>query len=615
MIKPSAWAGLLGLATLGAQAQILPNTLALNRNLDPLVVTASRGLTSHETLRDAIVITREDLERAGPLSLGEVLERQAGVELRATGGPGQPQGIFIRGAGTGHTLVLIDGLRVGSATVGTTAIENIPIDLIERIEVVKGPLSSVWGSDAIGGVVQVFTRGKDKPHLYTNVAYGSDRDRRVGAGITTIDKGTAAVLSMGYRDVDAPSATTDRVAFCHDPDRDPYDNGYANLRIAQRLWTGENLVLEGFGSRGRTSFDGCGTNDRNKQTVAGGKLSSSMQISQAWKTRLSAGSGLDKIEIEGAFPDRFETRQDQAAWINEVTMPGGSFVIGAETVYQHVEGGNTQFARDKRRTDSAFASLAETWQGQKLEASWRYDKDKKYEEGDDFGSRNTGSVGYAWDFAPGWRIGGTYGRGFRVPTFYDLYGPVSDFYVPNSLLKPEKSKSWEASIRGPASNAFSWRATYYDNKIDDLIVYVFPTVENVAKARIRGVELNAEGARWNIRWKAALTLQRPEDDVEGTRLPGRAEKFGTVDVSYPWREWNFGGTVRATGDRFDSAGEPASSHLGGYTTVDARVNYRMGKHWSAELSAVNLFDKKYETSVGYEGRRRGVLFSAKFEAF
>src|SRR5204863_5813633 len=137
-------------------------------NPDPVVVTASRGLSAQTTLRDVTVITREELDAAGPLSLGEVLQNLAGVELRATGGPGQPQGLFIRGAGTAQTLVLVDGMRVGSATVGTTSIENIPLEMIERIEVVKGPLSSLYGPEAIGGVIQVFTRGKDVPHLFAS---------------------------------------------------------------------------------------------------------------------------------------------------------------------------------------------------------------------------------------------------------------------------------------------------------------------------------------------------------------------------------------------------------------------------------------------------------------
>src|SRR5688572_24413189 len=213
-------AGLASLAALGTQAQMLP---PVTSNA-PLLVTATRSFEAAGTLRDALVITRAELDAAGPLSLGEYLERRAGVELRATGGPGQPQGLFIRGAGSAQTLVLVDGLRVGSATVGTTAIEHIPLEMIERIEVVKGPLSSLYGSDAIGGVVQVFTRGKQVPHLFASAAYGSDNDRRIAAGASAVDGDTAMSLSLGGRKVDSPSATNPRAGFLHDPDRDAHEN-------------------------------------------------------------------------------------------------------------------------------------------------------------------------------------------------------------------------------------------------------------------------------------------------------------------------------------------------------------------------------------------------------
>ena len=607
MSRPASLAGLLGLAALGAQAQQLP--LPLSRNPDPVVVTASRALAPQVTLRDAVVISREDLEGAGSLSLGEVLERLAGLELRATGGPGQPQGLFIRGAGTAGTLVLVDGMRVGSATVGTTSIENIPIEMIERIEVVKGPLSSLWGADAMGGVVQIFTRGKDVPHLFVTSAFGSDRDRRIAAGVTTIDKGMAAVLSMGYREVDAPSATTPRVPFCHDPDRDPHDNAFANLRVAQRMWQGENFVLEAFGTRGRTHFDGCGTDDRNEQVIAGARVTSSTEVVRGFTTRLAAGQSRDRIEIFGAYPARFQTRQDQASWINEVAVPGGALVIGAETLRQRVESDATVFARNKRKTDSGFVGLNEAWGGQRFEASWRYDKDKV------LGSRNTGALGYGIEVLGGYRVAANVARGFRAPTFYDLYGPTSDFYRPNDALKPERSNSRELSIKAPSKSPVAWRVTAYDNRIEDLIAYVFPTVVNVNRARIRGVELAGEATWWNVRWRAAFTAQRPRDEASGLRLQGRAERFGALTASRSWGPWTAGATLHASGERFDSPDENPASRLAAYATVDARVRYRLAKHWTAELAAVNLTDKRYETSVGYEGARRGVMLSLRFEAY
>jgi vitamin B12 transporter len=606
MIHKASVAGLLGLASMASQAQVPPSPVS--RSLDPVVVTATRGLTAQSTLRDAIVITREDIESAGSLSLGELLERQAGVELRATGGPGQPQGLFIRGAGTAQTLVLVDGMRVGSATVGTTAIEHIPLELIERIEIVKGPLSSLWGSEAMGGVVQVFTRGRDVPHLFGSSGFGTDRDLRVATGLTTIDKGTAAVFTAGYREVDAPSATTDRVPFCHDPDRDPYDNVFANLRLAQRLWQGENIVLEAFGSRGRTSFDGCGTNDRNEQVIAGGRVTSSAQFAPDWKSRLFVGTGVDELKITGAFPDRFQTRQDQAGWINEIVIPGGNVVAGYEFLKQRVESDNTPFSQNERETQSIFVGATENWRGQRLEASWRRDDD------DAFGRRDTGSAGYGYDLGSGYLIAATFARGFRAPTFYDLFGPTSDFYVPNPSLEPETNRSSEYSIRS-TQRGYAWRVTYYDNRVEDLIAYVFPTVVNVDKARIRGVEASAEATRWNIRFRASVTAQRPENEATGARLQGRAEEFGTVSATRSWGPWTASATVHASGDRYDSPNQAPQSRLGGYATLDARVAYRHAPHWTVEVAAVNLLDKRYETSIGYEGARRGVMLSVRFDAF
>lgn len=600
-------AGLLGIAVAAAHAQ--QPALPVSRSLDPVVVTASRAIVAQATLRDATVITRDDLDASGGLTLGEVLQRHAGIELRATGGPGQPQGLFIRGTNTSQALVLVDGMRVGSATVGTTAIENIPLELIERIEVVKGPLSSLYGSDAIGGVVQVFTRGKPVPHLWVSSAYGTDNDRRLAAGLATVDGRTSAALAMGGRIVDAPSATTERAPFCHDPDRDPHRNAFANLRVGQELWQGEKIVLEAFGSRGRTDFDGCGDGDRNDQTVAGARVTSSVRFTPYWASRLAYGQGRDRLETRGGLLDRFETRQHQGSWVNELSVPGGSVIAGAETVRQRVTSEATAFERNHRHTDSAFASINQSWEGQRIEASMRHDDD------DAFGKRNTGATSYGWHWPGLAHLSLTYANGFRAPTFYDLYGPTSAFYQPNPALRPEQSRSREVSIRSDARGALRWRLTAYDNRIDDLIAFVGTTVVNVDEARIRGAELALEGEAWGMRWNASFTAQRPRDASTGKRLHGRAERFGTVSASRAFGAWTAGITVHASGDRWDSPDESPGTRLPAYVVADARLRYRWTKHWSVEVVATNLTDQRYETTLGYEGSRRGVLATLRFDAF
>lgn len=608
-MNPIHFAGLAGLAVSGViHAQPLP----IVSSSTPLLVTATRSLAAGPTLREAVVITREELDAAGSLSLGEVLARRAGLELRATGGPGQPQGLFIRGAGTAQTLVLVDGLRVGSATIGTTSLENIPLEIVERIEVVKGPLSSLYGSDAIGGVVQVFTRGKGVPHLFAAAGVGNDRERRLSAGFTAADADTALTVTLGAREVDAPSATNPRAPFSHDPDRDPYENAFANVRVSHRLWQGEMVTLEAFGSRGRTRYDaglpfeGPALDDRNDQTLAGARVSSTNEIMPGWTSRLSLGHGRDRIATHGLFPGEFETRQDQASWINELTTGAGILSAGAETVRQRV-GPAGLFTRESRRTHSVFGGLRESWRGHRLEASIRGDDD------DQFGRHTTGSASYGYEWEGVARASFTWGRGFRAPTFFDLYAPATDFYQSNPDLRPERSESREVSLRSAGTQALRWRVTAYDNRIDDLIVYVFPTVRNVGRAEIRGVEATVELEALGARWRATGTSQKPRDADTGERLPGRARHFGTLEVERDFGPVRGALLVHASGERYDQPGEAA--RLPGYATLDARVRYRLDKRWAIEVSGTNLANKRRETSVGYDAPGRGVLVSLRFDAF
>lgn len=609
-------AGLLGLASLAAHAQ-QPHPF-IHRNLESVVVTATRALTENiTTLRDTVVITGEELRTEGPLTLAEVLQKRAGVEIRSTGGAGQPTGIFLRGAGAAQTLVLVDGLRVGSATAGTTALESIPLEMIERIEVVKGALSSLYGSEAIGGVVQIFTRGKSVPHLFATAAYGSDNDRRASAGLATADQTTQASISLGARKVDAPSATNPRAPFgVHDPDRDPHENAFATVRVSQRLWQGETIALEAFGTRSRTFFDGGSPDDRSDQKVFGGRISSSTEMRPGWASRLSVGHSRDELAFAGPFPARFETRQDQATWIHDLATPAGSLVAGAEFVRQQVlpqanEAGEPLYLRDRRDTKSAFASWNETWRGQRVEASIRRDDDEQY------GSRNTGAVSMAGQATPGGtRAVVTVSRGFRAPTFNDLYLTFPG-YTPNPELRPERSRSRELSLRGAWGPVSEWRLTGFDNRLEDLIVFSpsAGTVLNLARARVRGVELRFEAQWLSTKWRGAYTVQRPKDEETGARLQTRAARFGSFEASRSWGSWTAGLSVVGSGERFDSIDESPGSRMPSYVRVDARLRYDISKMWKAELHAVNLGDRRYETALGYDAPGRGVMLNVRFEAF
>jgi vitamin B12 transporter len=605
--------GLAGLATTCAHAQVA--SLPLARTLEPVVVTATRAIAeTPPTLRDAVTITREELEAAGPITLAEVLQRHAGVEVRANGGPGQTSGLFLRGAGPAQTLVLVDGLRVGSATSGGTAIEAIPLELIERIEVVKGPMSGLYGSDAIGGVVQVFTRGKSVPHLFGSVSYGTDNDRRVATGIATADDKNTVSLSAGWRKVDARSAANPRASFGYDPDRDPHENTFATLHAAHKLWNGEVLQLDVFGSRAKTFYDAGDPADRSTQELAGARVSSTTEMYPWWKLKLAGGHSLDRQRSEGGFASFFETRQDQAAFINDFRTATGNAILGVELLRQEVsplaDGGATIFARDRRDTDSVFASVNESVQGHRFEANVRRDHDPQY------GARNTGAVSYGALLARGILATVTVGRGFRVPSFNDLYlVQFEPFYKPNPALLPERSRSTELSLKSLGSGALQWRLTAFDNRIEDLVTLTADSVINLDRARIRGLELVADLVWLGAHWRLNTTAQRPRDEATGTQLRQRAERFGSLDASRAWGAFTAGMTVVASSARYDANDAAASAKLGGYARVDARLRWKASKHWAVELTAVNLGDKRYENALGYDAPRRGALLSMRFDAF
>ena len=365
----------------------------------------------------------------------------------------------------------------------------------------------------------------------------------MSAGLSTEDAGTRFAFSVGMRKVDAPSATNPR-AFGYNPDRDPYENAFVNVRMSQRLWQGETVQLEAFGSRARTHFDAGPGDDRNDQSIAGARITSSTNFTEWWASRLALGEGRDRLVIHGSFPNVFETRQTQASWVNEIAVPGGAVVAGAETVRQRVisDEEQTRFSKTRRDTNAGFAGIRQAWDGQGLEASTRIDEDEQ------FGRRTTGSASYGATVLPSVaRVAVTFAKGFRPPTFFDLYGPVFEGFSPNPALKPERSRSQEVTLRSVAAAPLQWRITAFDNRLEDLIVFSLAqaTVLNVARGRVRGIEASFEGEWRGTRLRAAFTAQRPRDEDTGKRLQGRAQQLGSLEVSRRFGSWS--ATVGALG--------------------------------------------------------------------
>ncbi|MEO8104086.1 MAG: TonB-dependent receptor, partial [Betaproteobacteria bacterium] len=507
--------------------------------LDNVVITATRTAQPLDsTLAQAIIITREEIDAAGPASLTELLQRKAGLEIRATGGPGQPSSVFIRGANGAHTLVLIDGLRVGSATSGATALEHIPLELIERVEIVKGSLSGLYGSDAIGGVVQIFTRNAAKPRLTSSAGFGSESARAFNTGFSVTEGKSALTFDAGYRDSKPASATNPAAGpYTYHPDRDPYRNTHALVKLTHTLWQGETVGFTAWQTRAKTDFDsGPDGAAMNKQTLSGYQLTSENNFAANWKSRLIVGRTTDDSVIRSSYPGNFRTEQTQASWFNAFATATGHMSAGIEWRGEKLASDTAYDAR-KRDTTSIFAGYLEKLGPSQLEFTLRRDEETQ------FGQRNNGSISYGYTLSTGISAYVRAGRAFRAPSFNDLYYPGFS----NPTLKPEQSDQAEGGLRVRAKEG-RLDVVHFENRINDLIVFDTTTFlpQNLARARIRGWELQAETSFVGMTVKAALTVQRPEDRDTGRQLRSKARRFGSLSAARNFGKWDASADIVAS---------------------------------------------------------------------
>ncbi len=570
---------------------------------DAVVVTATRTPTrASRVVSDVSVITRDEIDQAGASSLVEILQGQPGVEITQNGGLGTASSVFLRGTSPSQVLVLVDGLRVGSATTGTTAFQAIPPSQIQRIEIVRGPMSSLYGADAIGGVIQIFTRAEPGPvRPYASAGYGTWNTQQYTAGIGGGTGDTTFNVNAGYLSSSSFSAVQDPASPFFQPDADGYRNTSAAARLAHRLTPDHELGGTAFWSDGRIHFDGFRSSfdDYTDQTLAAYGAYSRNRFTPNWQSLLRVGQGSDdSTTVSGPTRSVFKTVQDQVAWQNDVTTPVGTVLLAAEYLDQKVSG-TTRFPVDSRTIWSGLAGYTGSAGPHTLQANLRLDDNSQ------FGGETTGSVGYAYTFTPGWRVSAAYGTAFRAPTFNELYFPAA-FGCPsfgNPNLQPESSKNLEGGVRyergGQTAGVIAYR-----NKVSDLIVAAaIPgnpfcvRAENVDEAEITGVTL-AYGlalAGWTVR--ASADFQNPENETRDKQLPFRAKEHGTVSVARGIGPWEAGIEVIASGPRFNDVAN--TQVLGGYALVNLFGEYRIGEGWSLFARVNNLLDKDYELVRGF----------------
>ncbi|WP_455230968.1 TonB-dependent vitamin B12 receptor [Geopseudomonas aromaticivorans] len=586
----------------------------------PLVVTATRtAQTAEQSLAAVTVIDRAEIERKQAASLPELLRSVPGVSLANNGGPGKSTSLFLRGTESDHLLVLIDGIKVGSATSGSAAFQDLPVELIERIEIVRGPRSSLYGSEAIGGVIQIFTRKGTGAGLkpFFSVGSGSHDSHSGSTGLSGRAGSSWFNLGVSASDTDGINVKQ-RSASGHEDDRDGYRNLSASLRAGHRFANGLELDGSFLQADAHNDFDSTTGEDAysdGKQKVAG--LRARFEPLEPWQVTLQAGRSEDKSDAfeDGAFYSRFDTRRDSLSWQNDVTLAAGhTLVLGVD--HQHDEvNGTKSYAEDSRDNDGYFA--------QYLGGAGRHDWQLALRRDDNqqFGDHETGSVAYGFALSDELRAYASYGTAFKAPTFNELYYPGYG----NPALQAEKSKSVELGLNGQHGWGH-WSANVYRTQVDDLISSIRVNGKSLAQgvdeARIRGLELQLGSELLGWQWNAGYSLMDAENRSQrssrsgipyyGKDLNRRPAQTVNLDIDRAFGRFSVGSTLYAQDSAYDDLEN--QDELSGYASLDLRGEYRLDDEWRLQARVSNLLDADYQTAAGYNQPGQAVYFTVRYQA-
>lgn len=580
-------------------------------SLQTVVVSAARTPQRvDQALAQVTVIARDRIEAAAGRTLAELLASESGLQSWSNGGLGKSASVSLRGLESRHTLLLIDGVRYGSATLGTPGWDNIPLDAIERIEIVRGPMSGLYGSDAVGGVIQIFTRrGQEGFHPELAATVGSLGYSELAAGARFGGGAVDGSLRLQHRRTDGFSATNARVPFGnHNPDNDGFDQTSASGRVGLRVghWRADATLLKADGTTQYDDGPGADARAELRSEVISAQLAG--PVTGVWRTSLRASRSRDDFDtLASASPfttlGTIGTTQTQLSWENQIATPLGTALVLAERVRQEVERPGSPFAVNARAVTGLALGLngeagAHGWQ-----ANLRRDRNSQ------FGNQTTGSLGYGYALTPGLRATASYGTSFVAPSFNQLYFP--GFGNPNLL--PEEGHQREAGLiwrNGPVAG----RLVYFDNRIRGYISSG-PLPANIPRVEVDGISASVDAllGAWTI--AGSIDSLEPINATAGTAnfgriLPRRVQESGRLSVDWRGGGLTLGALLQAFGERFDNANN--STRLGGFATLDLRAEWAPTRDWVLAAKLNNAFGKRYETVLGYNQPGREAFVSARW---
>ncbi|MDH1560934.1 TonB-dependent receptor domain-containing protein [Ectopseudomonas chengduensis] len=589
---------------------------------EPLVVTSGRlAEPQAQATAATTVFKRDDIERLQVSSVTELLERVPGLSVVRTGGAGSQTGVFLRGTSTAQTLVLVDGQRIAAASSGTSSLEFLAPEQIERIEVVRGARSALYGSDAIGGVIQIFTRQGDGQGLkpYARLAAGSDSTYQRSLGLSGGDKRTRFHLGAALDETAGIDATRD--SFGANGDDDAYRNRSFSLNLSHRFNDSLEVGLTALDQRGQVEYDDTFTGSLPTTDFLLSSISGFIEarVTEVWSSRLELGHSEDKRDSgndqAGGTISQFNTYRDAANWLNTLTLNENHQLLLGLDWYEDRAQGTTDFVEDSRWNRAAFVQHRYIGETFSTELGVRHDDNQQ------FGNENTWNAALTLPLNNANDLILSYSEGFRAPTFNDLYYPDfcfggMCFPSANPDLAPERSKSYELQWRSRYSDTGSLQASVYRTDIEDAIVLDENFIpQNVQTARINGFEAAIQQELFGWQGSLALALIDPRDRASGHTLQRRAKRTLSLDLDRRFGDVSLGAGWRAVSGRYDDADNEIE--MSGYGLLSFRAAWQAMPELGLSLKLDNLLDKDYAEATystpngrfGYNSAGRTALFA------
>jgi len=582
---------------------VLP-AMAGAQPLGPVIVTATRtAIPADQVLANVDVIGGDELLRMPASDLGDALRMRAGVEVARLGGPGQQTSIFLRGTDSNHVLVLVDGLRINPGTIGSAAIQNIAPDQVERVEIVKGPRSALYGSDAIGGVINVITRKGAANNASVQAGFGryDTKSASLAAGIG--DERADASIGLSWLDsAGFPTRTGDDT-----------DRGYENLSVNGAVRAsvgGVELGLRAWHASGTSEYSDFFVTPVDQDFAnAAFAATAGFAPTDAWQSSLMAGYALDELD-QNQSPDFLETQRLTVDWQNDIALSERN-TLTAGVLWQNEDADALSFGLPYA---SSIRTSQYYLQDQAAIGVHRFVLAAAYTDHESFGGHATWNAEYGIAFGAGAELVFGAGTAFRAPDATDLFG-----FGGNPELEPEESESIEAGWRQRVGERQSFSLTLFRTEVDGLIEFVVTDPDtfegenrNVDRARIEGAEAawHYDGTRWSAR--ASATLQDPRNAASDERLLRRARENLTFALQRRMRGHELTLDLLYAGERRDF-GFPSQISLPAYWIANLSARAAVGERWTLHARMENLFDEEYELASGFNTMGRSLFVSLRHE--